>query len=151
MNRLARQGCNVVIPFRDEYAKRYLKVAGDLGRVVFIEFDLRNTESIEESVRHSDIVYNLIGRDYPTKYALFEPYCQTCADHVPETSTMKMSTLKGQSGLRKPWPNTMWIGSFKCHPIMRMKTPLRSSSEPRCEVRHLVSVPLSNLTTSGSR
>lgn len=48
-------------------AKRHLKVAGDLGRVVFMEFDLRNTASIEESVRHSDIVYNLIGRDYPTK------------------------------------------------------------------------------------
>lgn len=29
--------------------------------------DLRNTPSIEEAVRHSDIVYNLIGRDYPTK------------------------------------------------------------------------------------
>jgi NADH dehydrogenase (ubiquinone) 1 alpha subcomplex subunit 9 len=29
--------------------------------------DLRNKESIEESVRHSDIVVNLIGRDYPTK------------------------------------------------------------------------------------
>lgn len=67
VNRLARQGCNVVIPFRDEYAKRYLKVAGDLGRIVFMEFDLRNTESIEESVRHSDIVYNLIGRDHTTK------------------------------------------------------------------------------------
>jgi NADH dehydrogenase (ubiquinone) 1 alpha subcomplex subunit 9 len=48
-------------------AKRHLKVAGDLGRIVFMEFDLRNTASIEESVRHSDIVYNLIGRDYPTK------------------------------------------------------------------------------------
>ena len=48
-------------------AKRHLKVTGDLGRVVFIEMDLRNTASIEESVRHSDIVYNLIGRDYPTK------------------------------------------------------------------------------------
>lgn len=48
-------------------AKRHLKVTGDLGRVIFIEMDLRNTQSIEESVRHSDIVYNLIGRDYPTK------------------------------------------------------------------------------------
>lgn len=34
---------------------------------MFMEFDLRNTASIEESIRHSDIVYNLIGRDYPTK------------------------------------------------------------------------------------
>jgi NADH dehydrogenase (ubiquinone) 1 alpha subcomplex subunit 9 len=48
-------------------AKRHLKVTGDLGRVNFIEFDLRNTQSIEESVRHSDIVFNLIGRNYPTK------------------------------------------------------------------------------------
>ena len=31
------------------------------------EYDLRNTASIEESVRHSDIVYNLVGRSYPTK------------------------------------------------------------------------------------
>lgn len=36
------------------------------------EYDLRNTTSIEESVRHSDVVYNLIGRDYPTKYGVFE-------------------------------------------------------------------------------
>lgn len=57
----------MVVPFREDMAKRHLKVAGDLGRVIFIEMDLRNTASIEESVRHSDIVYNLIGRDYPTK------------------------------------------------------------------------------------
>ena len=48
-------------------AKRHLKLTGDLGRVTFLEFDLRNTQSIEESVRHSDIVLNLIGRKYPTK------------------------------------------------------------------------------------
>lgn len=67
VNRLARQGCTVVVPFREEMAKRHLKVTGDLGRVVFIEYDLRNTASIEESVRHSDVVYNLVGRNYPTK------------------------------------------------------------------------------------
>ncbi|EUC46376.1 hypothetical protein COCMIDRAFT_25588 [Bipolaris oryzae ATCC 44560] len=67
VNRLARSGCTVIVPFREEMAKRHLKVAGDLGRVIFLEMDLRNTQSIEESVRHSDIVYNLIGRDYPTK------------------------------------------------------------------------------------
>ncbi|PSK42130.1 NADH-ubiquinone oxidoreductase subunit, mitochondrial [Elsinoe australis] len=72
VNRLARAGCTVVVPFREEMAKRHLKVSGDLGRVVFIEMDLRNTASIEESVRHSDIVYNLIGRDYETKNFDFE-------------------------------------------------------------------------------
>lgn len=67
VNRLARAGNTVVIPYREEMAKRHLKVTGDLGRVVMIEYDLRNTASIEESVRHSDIVFNLVGRDYPTK------------------------------------------------------------------------------------
>ncbi|CAK7201874.1 Protein-lysine N-methyltransferase efm5 [Sporothrix eucalyptigena] len=67
VNRLARQGCTVVVPFREEMAKRHLKVTGDLGRIVFMEYDLRNTASIEESVRHSDVVYNLVGRNYPTK------------------------------------------------------------------------------------
>lgn len=52
-------------------AKRHLKVTGDLGRVVFMEYDLRNTASLEESVRHSDVVYNLVGLDYPTKYTGF--------------------------------------------------------------------------------
>lgn len=67
VNRLARAGCTVVVPFREEMGKRHLKVSGDLGRVVFTEYDLRNTDSIEESVRHSDMVFNLTGRDYPTK------------------------------------------------------------------------------------
>jgi len=72
VNRLARAGNTVVVPYREEMAKRHLKVSGDLGRVVFLEADLRNIASIEESVRHSDIVYNLIGRNYPTKNFDFE-------------------------------------------------------------------------------
>lgn len=32
------------------------------------EWDIRNEEQIAECVRHSDIVYNLVGRDYETKY-----------------------------------------------------------------------------------
>lgn len=67
VHRLASRGCTVVVPFREEMAKRHLKVTGDLGRVVFMEYDLRNTASLEESVRHSDVVYNLVGRNYPTK------------------------------------------------------------------------------------
>jgi NADH dehydrogenase (ubiquinone) 1 alpha subcomplex subunit 9 len=66
-----------VIPYREEMAKRHLKVTGDLGRVHFLEYDLYNTESIEASVRHSDVVYNLIGRTYPTKnYSLEDVHVQ---------------------------------------------------------------------------
>ncbi|KAI9827647.1 MAG: NADH-ubiquinone oxidoreductase 40 kDa subunit [Sarea resinae] len=84
VNRLARQGCTVVVPFREEMAKRHLKVAGDLGRVVFIEYDLRNTQSLEESVRHSDIVYNLVGKTYPTKNFDFEDVHVEGAERIAE-------------------------------------------------------------------
>ena len=50
--------------------------------------DLRNTASIEESVRHSDIVYNLIGRDYPTKNFTLEDV------HVEGTSRIVEAVAK---------------------------------------------------------
>ena len=31
-------------------------------------FDLRREEQIAECLKHSDVVYNLVGRDYETKY-----------------------------------------------------------------------------------
>jgi NADH dehydrogenase (ubiquinone) 1 alpha subcomplex subunit 9 len=37
------------------------------------EWDIRDEEQIAECVRHSDIVYNLVGRDYPTKHVFFSP------------------------------------------------------------------------------
>jgi len=46
---------------------RHLKVTGDIGQIVPLEWDMRNDTQIEECVRHSDIVYNLVGRDYETK------------------------------------------------------------------------------------
>ncbi|RDA86825.1 hypothetical protein CP533_1948, partial [Ophiocordyceps camponoti-saundersi (nom. inval.)] len=74
---IARRGCTVVIPFREEMSKRHLKVAGDLGKVNFVEFDLRNTASIESCVRHADVVYNLIGRNYPTKnFSLYDVHVE---------------------------------------------------------------------------
>lgn len=66
-SKLARHGTNVVVPFRDDLKKRFLKVTGDLGVVNFVEFDPRNLRSIEELVAHSDIVFNCIGADYNTK------------------------------------------------------------------------------------
>ena len=82
VNRLARSGNTVVVPYREEMTKRHLKVSGDLGRVVFLEMDLRNTASIEESVRHSDIVYNLVGRDYPTKNFSFKDVHVTGTERI---------------------------------------------------------------------
>ncbi len=78
-------GTQVVVAYRDEDEKRRLKPMGDLGQVVSMvsgssscrprlilqEWDIRNEEQIAECVKHSDIVFNLTGRDYETKYVIF--------------------------------------------------------------------------------
>ncbi|KAI5953158.1 hypothetical protein KGF54_002529 [Candida jiufengensis] len=67
VSKLARHGTTTIVPYRDELKKRFLKVAGDLGVVNFVEIDARNLQSIEDSVANSDIVINCIGTDYNTK------------------------------------------------------------------------------------
>ncbi|ODV95559.1 hypothetical protein PACTADRAFT_34123 [Pachysolen tannophilus NRRL Y-2460] len=65
--KLAKHGTITVVPFRNAMLKRQLKVNGDLGVVNFMEFDIRNLDSIAKSVAHSDIVFNLIGSEHWTK------------------------------------------------------------------------------------
>jgi len=65
--KLAKVGTQVIVPFRDEDEKRHLKVMGDLGQIVPLEWDVRNEQQTAECLRHSDVVYNLVGRDYETK------------------------------------------------------------------------------------
>jgi len=41
-NCAARQGCTVVVPYREEMTKRHLKLTGDLGRVIFMVWTAGN-------------------------------------------------------------------------------------------------------------
>ncbi|KAI8442779.1 NADH dehydrogenase 1 alpha subcomplex 9, partial [Phakopsora pachyrhizi] len=72
VHKLAKKGTQVIVPYREEDSKRHLRVMGDLGQIVPLEFDLQNETSINECVRHSHLVYNLIGRDYETKNYSFD-------------------------------------------------------------------------------
>ncbi|KAK0188199.1 hypothetical protein F5146DRAFT_1003843 [Armillaria mellea] len=67
VSKLGKSGTQVVVPYRDEDEKRRLKPMGDLGQIVPMEWDIRNESQIAECVRHSTVVYNLVGRDYETK------------------------------------------------------------------------------------
>ncbi|XP_059060052.1 NADH dehydrogenase [ubiquinone] 1 alpha subcomplex subunit 9, mitochondrial [Achroia grisella] len=67
-NKLGKIGTQMILPYRsDFYDAQRLKVAGDLGQVLFTPFDIRDEESIAKAVRYSNVVINLIGRDYETK------------------------------------------------------------------------------------
>ncbi|KAK7205207.1 hypothetical protein BZA70DRAFT_279323 [Myxozyma melibiosi] len=85
VSKLARQGTVVMVPYREEMRKRFLKVTGDLGVVNFIEFDIRNMDSVEEAVKNSDIVFNLIGRNYETKLFNFNDVNVETTRRIAET------------------------------------------------------------------
>ncbi|EFP86972.1 hypothetical protein PGT21_031527 [Puccinia graminis f. sp. tritici] len=72
VHKLAKQGTQVIVPYRDEDSKRHLRVMGDLGQIVPLEFDLENEGFINECVRHSHVVYNLLGREHETKNYSFD-------------------------------------------------------------------------------
>ncbi|EGC36479.1 hypothetical protein DICPUDRAFT_97564 [Dictyostelium purpureum] len=65
---LARTGVQVVVPYRGEdWTFRDLKVLGDIGQIIPVRYDIRNEESIERAISHSNIVINLAGRNYDTR------------------------------------------------------------------------------------
>ncbi|CAD6573292.1 MAG: hypothetical protein TREMPRED_000769 [Tremellales sp. Tagirdzhanova-0007] len=65
--KLAKIGTQVIVPYRNEDEKRHLKITGDLGQVIPMEWDVRNPDQIHECLKHSDVVYNLVGRDWETR------------------------------------------------------------------------------------
>jgi len=67
-NRLGKSGTQFIVPYRgDHYEVMRLKVCGDLGQVLFTPFHLKDEESCRKAMLHSDVVINLIGREYETR------------------------------------------------------------------------------------
>lgn len=63
----------MIIPYRgDAYFTRELKLAGDLGQVLFQPYHLQDEESIRKAVKYSNVVINLVGRDWETKNFKFK-------------------------------------------------------------------------------
>ncbi|KAG5343365.1 NDUA9 dehydrogenase, partial [Acromyrmex heyeri] len=71
-NRLGKIGTQLIIPYRgDMYDCLPLKLCGDLGQILFHPFHLRDDESIRKCIKYSNVVINLIGRDWETKNFTF--------------------------------------------------------------------------------
>ncbi|XP_012536246.1 NADH dehydrogenase [ubiquinone] 1 alpha subcomplex subunit 9, mitochondrial [Monomorium pharaonis] len=71
-NRLGKIGTQLIIPYRgDMYNCLPLKLCGDLGQILFHPFHLRDDESIRKCIKYSNVVINLIGRDWETRNFTF--------------------------------------------------------------------------------
>ncbi|XP_061107636.1 NADH dehydrogenase [ubiquinone] 1 alpha subcomplex subunit 9, mitochondrial [Conger conger] len=73
VNHLGRIGTQIIIPHRcDQYDIMYLKPMGDLGQIIFLDWDARNRESIQKALAHSNVVINLVGREWETSNYSFQ-------------------------------------------------------------------------------
>lgn len=67
-NKLGKIGTQLILPYRgDAYEMLRLRLVGDLGQVLFHPFHLMDDDSIYKAVKYSNVVINLMGRDYETK------------------------------------------------------------------------------------
>lgn len=72
-NKLGKIGTQLILPYRgDAYDMLRLKLVGDLGQVLFHHYHLMDDESIYKAVKYSNVVINLVGRDYETKNFTFD-------------------------------------------------------------------------------
>lgn len=93
-NRLGKTGAQMIIPYRgDHYSSLRLKVCGDLGQVLFTPYELRDEESIRRSLTHSNVVFNLIGREHETLNYNF--------DDVHVEGPRRLAKIARESGVKR--------------------------------------------------
>jgi NADH dehydrogenase (ubiquinone) 1 alpha subcomplex subunit 9 len=93
-NRLGKIGSQVIIPYRgDNYDVLPLKLVGDLGQVLFFPYQLKDEESVRKAMAHSNVVINLIGRDWETKNFKFRD--------VNVIGARKIAQLARESGVKR--------------------------------------------------
>ena len=61
VRKMTEKNFQCIIPTRNAYLKGYLKTQAPPGAIEFIDFNFRNLAKIEEAIKNSDIVINLIG------------------------------------------------------------------------------------------
>lgn len=80
---MCRMGSQMIVPYRGDGMKiRHLKMAGELGQVVPIPFDMTDEESIRRAVARSNVVINLLGSHLETTNYSYHDTHVNCAYRI---------------------------------------------------------------------
>lgn len=115
-NRLGKIGSQLIIPYRaDFYEAMRLKLCGDLGQVLFQPYHLNDEKSIEKAVRYSNVVINLVGRDWETKNFKFNDVhvegARRIARIAKEAGVKRFIHVSALNASEKPKPHLLKKGS----------------------------------------
>lgn len=93
-NRLGKIGSQIIVPYRgDPYEVERLRLCGDLGQVLFFPFFLNDEESVRKVMKYSNVVVNLIGREWETRNYDF--------NSVHMEGARRIARLARESGVEK--------------------------------------------------
>ncbi|KAG8243507.1 NADH dehydrogenase [ubiquinone] 1 alpha subcomplex subunit 9, mitochondrial [Homalodisca vitripennis] len=115
-NKLGKVGSQLIIPYRgDHYDVLRLKLCGDLGQVLFQTFDPKDMDSYRKCIKYSNVVINLIGRDWETKNYTYHDVNvkipRTLAKLCKEAGVEKFIHISHLNAAERPEPHMLKEGS----------------------------------------
>lgn len=115
-NKLGKIGTQMILPYRSEFCDIIrLKVCGDLGQVLFQYCQLYDEDAIRKAIRHSNVVINLVGREYETKNFKFNDVNVDIARRIArlsrESGVDRLIHLSALNADPNPQPHILKTGS----------------------------------------
>jgi len=88
INRLAKVGTQIVVPYHgSEDDIRFIRLMGDLGQIVFMNYSINDYDSIVKTLSHSTAAVNLLGRDYSNRNFQMEDSLVFAAEKIAKASS----------------------------------------------------------------
>lgn len=153
---LGRIGSQVTVPYRgDELLARHLKVMGDLGQITPVPFEMRDEDSVRQSLQGSSVVINLMGKHIETLNYKYNDVHVESARRLAEiskeegvTNFIHVSTLKPRLPCKSKWLHSKLQGEEVIRDIYPNSTIIRPSDMFGSEDRFLVRMA-QNLALTG--
>jgi len=108
VHHVAKSGSRMILPTRcSENDRQHLKVMGDLGQIVQLDYGIRDEETIRYAVERSNVVINMVGREWETRNFSFED--------VNVTFPKKLAEICADVGVRR-LVHVSALGAEEDHP-----------------------------------
>lgn len=124
VNHLGKSGSKMILPTRcNDNARQHLRVMGDLGQLVLLDdFSIHSDDAIKYAIERSNVVINLVGREWETRNFSFEDV------HVKFPK--RLAEIAAEVGVDR-LIHCSALGASTSHPSAYYKTKAEGDAEVR--------------------
>ena len=120
---VAKSGSRMILPTRcGENDRQHLKVMGDLGQILQMDYAISDEGAIRHAVERSNVVINMVGREWETRNFSFEDV------HV--TFPKKLAEICADVGVRR-LIHVSALGAADDHPSAYFRTKAQGEAAVR--------------------